>query len=217
MPDLKSTTTYEVTIKGIANNQAVINVFHVRTLVVGSPPDRLQDLLTAIRARWRSTILTQLCDNYYVDQYIIKEIVSAPTPITVTYGDEWVIPFEDPDDYGAITTGPVPLHANVTVRLLTAMTGRSRRGSKRFTPIPEADTLTTDGSMLTTAAHAAWQGIVDSWLASYSLPETTAVNVVFSNKIAQAVSIADGSGYIEGGLVNWIIGSQISRKIKAGV
>jgi len=215
--DMKANEVLEFGVIGMSNNQRVVNIMHlVTSSTLGDPPGDLSLVNVAMRSRWRAEILPLLADSYWVEQYTIKEVASVTSPTTVTYGDTHALGWTS-SDVGSSAGNPLPLHSPATIQVRSAEVGRRKRGSKRLSPITEDMTLASNGNELTETARDDILSAFTALLVPSLSLLTEVFPCIFSTRAAFGTTVHFGAIGVDHILVNWMLGTQLSRKHRTGV
>lgn len=229
MPNPNVNYVYEITVQGRASGQAINNVFHYDVLSdSGVPPNSVSMQLVAqtFRGIWVANILSRLHTSYEAVQYTCRELtgqVADPFPppnFKITLLQVGVYTPVSPDA-GLRVGDPLPTYCAVTVRKETGLGGRGFRGSTRYAPIIEADTT---GNSVNPGIVAAFAAAVPS-LQTWNIPMggqniLMGLGVFNATRVRNALITQPISVYNTQVLsfsVNTFMGSQISRKQRAGI
>lgn len=231
----------ELEVKGIADNQEILNVMHyiVRS-IAGSPT--LEDVVQGMVNLW-TTIVAELSDSYDFTQ-VLGRRVTGIDPSTVnhpfTYDAQALSVLPSPVA-GGVSGAALPTYVGASVRKVTSgvvnveyispgtpadpYTGEKVfRGSMRLGPIPETYTEAADQNRLTAAASAAMLAVVEDLegLASSSGggTNTSVSEMVVASRFLNQLGRADvalvrnvvGIQPVENLIINPFVGSQVSRK-----
>jgi hypothetical protein len=199
----------EITVRGIlaadgSDFQHCVNVFHFRRTSTSVDP-----VITSIRAAFATAILTPW-----------KALVSDDwdgTLVGVRYPED-AEHLEDQANVaggvvGAIATDRLPDHVAISMLMRSSRRGRSFRGAKRFSGIPEAST-TKD--TIAAGSLAAWTALAASILAGFT--DSTGniwVPCVLSRKLSQLIEnpTTVETSDVTTVLLNKNLGSCNSRKV----
>lgn len=160
MAVLDPNAVYEVTVRGSANNQAILNVFHYQVEEPLSDPGANgteENFLAEVKEAWDATVLPKLWVGYGVESYNLKRITGTePVPPPGT-GNRLIVPFQFAipgtiDELGTRTGEPLPTYSAVGYRKRTPNPSRNGRGAFRLGPVMEEDT--TGGNALNAGAVA---------------------------------------------------------------
>lgn len=221
----------EIAVQGVAAGQAVVNVFHYipSTLGIGFTATMAQ-CLTAFRTMWRASVLPALSDAYTVLNYKGRNIVGTrvdpnnPNKFIFNIGDVADLAGAGAADNGGDAGDPLPTYAAMTLRKVTGVGGKRKKGSVRLGPLTEASTEALDQNKLTAASIAlgnaactGLKGTLGTAVAGDSL-----VPVVFSRTTEFAppqpvIGVALAVTAISDMFVNLYVGSQVSRKQRANL
>lgn len=221
----------QISVRGQAQGQAIVNVLHYRPNTLNPNfGSTITQALTSFRSAWRAAVLPALVDDYQVSEYHGVLITGTePDPLNpnkrrLRLADTATLVGAGAPDTGGSAADPLPTYTAFTVRKLTGKAGRSNHGSARIGPLPETFTLNTNGNQLTIAALTAAQACADmiktvlgGMVAGDSLEP-----VVFSrtNMLRAPVALGDalaGMVTITDAAVNVFVGSQVSRKQRATI
>lgn len=222
---LVNNNVVEVTVVASADGQMIVNRFDY-LILVATGPGTSTDLLTTFRTRFRDEILPRLTSNYRVVRYEVRRIVAGfPSALPpIRYGRVYDIDYDQlvgvpVTDDGGVITAALPTFAAVTVRKITNLLGRQRRGSTRLAPIPEADTE-VGGNLLLAASQTLWQSAADDF--RLAIEWTGLFNDLALLSLFSAKDFVTGGGplgnvhpytyRIVSYKVNNYLGSQTSRK-----
>lgn len=158
----------EVVVVASADGQMIVNRFDY-LIQVATGPGTSADLLTTFRTRFRDEILPRLTSNYRVVRYEVRRVIAAFVTALppLRYGRVYDMQYDQLvgvpiTDDGGVITAALPTFAAVTIRKITNLLGRQRRGSTRLAPIPEADTE-AGGNLLLAASQTLWQSAADDF------------------------------------------------------
>lgn len=221
---------YQCVVLGSASGQAINNVFHYDVINdTGVPPNTVDmtALATAFRALWTANITPRLSVEYEAFTYICTEFTgqipnpnSPPQPpYKVRLGQ--VGQFTPPlPDAGSLVGDVMPTYVAVTAQKRTSFAGRDYRGSARFGPIIETNTV---GNELESAVRTAWvaavNGLLNLQVTSGGQTVTLRMAIFQKTRVVSALITLPLSAYaaeVTTMTVNRLIGSQISRKAKQG-
>lgn len=225
-PFLTSTRVYQWTVRGMADGQSILNVYHGNVETPGGDPIAentftFRQLNEALRAWNRANILPLVGSNLRVERYDIAELLfSGVNPdlsrrITTGFPDELA---GDPEsDIGSLDAPFLPTYVAASAVLKGQVLGTVVRGGKRWGTLAEAQTEDAGGNTLTAAAANAFTTVVDA------MPFFLAVVAgqvvwnwrVFARRQAELGDDPDMALYstrILTGNVNPFVGSQVSRK-----
>lgn len=226
--NLEEDRVYEFEVVAAYGGQQVINNLHYmfRNDDNGNPQNHTMEgvLGSLVTGLWQGNILTQLSDQYQVQDYHLKR-VSAVTanpgpPITyqVSYDIAVTIAGGTNDDKGDKSGEAMPSYVAVTVQKKSAILSRSTRGSVRHSGIPESDTLVTEGvNRLSDAAETAWNAIIPQYLSSIVFVPANSGQfdpVIFSRKLGSVLTPPDEDAVTDWttARLNKFLGTQLSRK-----
>jgi hypothetical protein len=227
MAEVAGNKVYEITVRGVADGQAVNNVFHYITeeaIPVGTLPTEAE-FLDTFRDRWQNC-LGSFHDSYSVQEYFMKRANRAVFPgrrpglIThVEYDNQEVIT-GDAADFGTLTGDVLPTYVAVGYKKVTTSVGRSWRGNMRVGPVIEAH---VDVNLLNAAGRINWAESVFDPLKRILLPVTSfpMLLVVFSKHSSDQIGLTDNMRQYTRPVVRWrrnnYISSQVSRKRRASL
>lgn len=222
----------QITVFGVAQGQAVENVFHY------VPEGTVDPLATGVdvwlddfRGIWRGAVLPHLAPDYTVAEY--KAIVirgtkdgppvnpnnpDGPKKKVYDYGSVEKLTGEGTPDTGSAVGTPLPTYVAATLQKLTGESGRSNHGSARIATLIEAFTDATDANKLTVAGSNAMALVAAAILGQINgLAGEILHPVVFSRKrlfgkAGNTNNTTDTWTLITSVTVNDLVGSQVSRK-----
>lgn len=211
-------------IQGAAGGQVVINRGYLRCQNGAAIAFSSDEIILALRARFRSQIIPELNSGYQVRFYIIKQVLSSVftgTRWSFTYDKQNLLAGTSTDQGGAVGS-MLPVFCAVTCQLRGDDLGRSRRGSKRWGPIQETDTVDDQGNFLKTFNLIAWQLAMEGFYPHMDMTDpvnkckhSIASPLLLAGRDGQLPSIMeDWNTFPEIRTVNKRLGSQISRKTK---
>lgn len=149
-----NTDVLELAVKGIAEGQAVINVFHLITQSAPAAPNTgdLNLVLTNFRAAWRLKMLALMPANYSVSEYAVTAIIGRDpnptgqpnpigrwTPYVLRFGNQLVLAGTNLD-VGTRLDQPLPTLTAASVRWVSQLRFRWSRSGSRFFSGGENDT-----------------------------------------------------------------------------
>lgn len=149
MPDpLREDHVLECVVFGIADGQAVLNVFHwqVRVPDGGVIDVNIDDIAVALRSGWRAGVVPALHNSYVATQYQVTAIDgkmpvpgTAPVEYRLRYGIRGVAAGGTAADTGAKAGDPLPTFCGMGFIKRSRASGRDAKGAIRFGPILETD------------------------------------------------------------------------------
>lgn len=148
MAMIDSFRLYELSVKGVADGQAIVNVFHYASASGGTVwgPDSTIQLLSAFRTDWRTFVIPALSESYSVVSYSLRELLSTivnptpPPPLRIPIGVQEGLPGTLLDQ-GQRVGDSCPTFVAVSYRKRASISTRRTRGSFRLGTVAEADTL----------------------------------------------------------------------------
>lgn len=154
-----------VTVKGYAEGQQIYNVLNYVYTGPDLVPPPLADLdafLDLFRTAWRTAVLPNLSQAYYVSEYTAQEIVdkvpsllSLPAyPYKPQYGSFSFLEGNVGADVGLLAEVPETTFTCCTVRHRTGVSNRRYRGSMHFGPLCGTQ---VDGRLISLFAQGAFQ------------------------------------------------------------
>ena len=215
----------EITVKGKAFAQDILNVVHYRSATPLTFIDNELDILVYLNQfalLWRSTVLPSVSDAYSVESYVAQVLIGTivnptpPPPNQIAIGDQRIRVGVPPNDTGQRTLDPLPTFNAVGVRKFSDRAGRSFRGGLRIGPITEVQTTAnslTAPELIDFAAK--WTAFKDTFLET--APTNTLEAAVFSPTRALAapapnLNLRSDTAKWVASLINSFITSQVSRK-----
>lgn len=146
---LRSGHILETVVFGLAEGQAILNIFHHRlfTEPAGNPDVTVEEIATAMRDKWRLGVVPSLSDSYQALQYQVTMYdareggqVNPPTPFRIRLGQRAVAAGGLAADTGAQPNDYAPTFVAAGFIKRTKQAGRKGRGAIRVGPISEANT-----------------------------------------------------------------------------
>ncbi len=151
----------EISVNGVASGQAINNVFHYKPVTLNPNfVTTLQQCLEAFRTMWRNTVLGGLSTSYAVLRYKGRALIGTrvdpanPNNIILNIGDVGDLTGDPITDLGGTAGAALPTYTAMTLRKLSGVGGKRKKGSCRLGPIPESYTEAADQNKLTAAATA---------------------------------------------------------------
>ncbi len=132
----------------ISSGKPQVNVYHYDSGVAPTDGTTQAQLGAQFNITVTGIIIAATCDDVLYDEITVRNFNDPLDP-----GE--IIPIAVP---GAIVTDMLPFFNAVTVQLRTAVRGRSYKGSKHHSGVPEADTTL---NRLNAGALARWQPVRD--------------------------------------------------------
>lgn len=219
-PPLALGDVYEVSVNGLCAAQAFVNRYHfLCTAAVAG--DGFLDVLAALQTRLQVNIYPYLAVGFSATKYKLKKIdfvtTAAGPPVTypVTYDTQAEIP-GNVADVGTLATDALPTYAAASVRVQTALVGKSFRGSKRYGPLVEAQTLAGSGNQLTATMISNFTAGANTLTVPFAYFAGSECKwVVWSAKqtyLLSPTNPAVGATLVTSCVCNTYLGSQVSRK-----
>lgn len=187
---LRNGHVLEAVVYGLAEGQAILNVFHYRLISEpAAPPDvTVEEIAMAMRDKWRLAVPPNLNAAYQVLQYQITAYdareggqVNPPTPFKVRLGQRAVVPGGLAADTGVTIGDYVPTFVAAGFVKRTKQAGREGRGAMRVGPVSESN---QSGNIMNPAVLALLQAGLTTLLvnpiAVATSPTTKIRGVVFN-------------------------------------
>lgn len=154
MPTVRFQSLYELTVKGVdqQSGQEVVQIYFYRpTLAPGTPAfdaslagTEMTSALASFLTTYVADVLPHLSSSYLGNYLVLKRVygwTSVGGNKRLTYGDVATLFFDSGNAQGLRTGDALPAYATLTTQLRTALSGRTRRGSKRYGPVAESDNV----------------------------------------------------------------------------
>lgn len=149
MPDpLREDHVLECVVFGVADGQAILNVFHWQVGVPagGNVDVSIDDVAVALRSAWRAGVIPSLHQSYVASQYQVTTIDGKtaipgtfPAQYKLKYGLRGIAAGGTAADTGAKAGDPLPTFCGMGFIKRSNASGRDGRGAIRFAPILETD------------------------------------------------------------------------------
>lgn len=221
-----STDALELAVYGRYQDQAIVNVFALRVFR-GSSPDSIGAGSTIVMERfrlWYRTFPVQgLSNGYAVDSYVLRKYdMSFPRPVQHRwrYSVAEVLAGTG-DDTGAGGAASLSTQATANVTLRTGIVGRSFRGRKSISPIPEDNTVNTagGGNKLTDTAMAGYNLDYSTLLAGLDMlvgadPYTIYLHIGSLKRYKQDLPVGETFTLVTSAVCQRHTGSLVSRKAR---
>jgi len=157
---LRSGHILEAVVFGLAEGQAILNIFHYRlfTQPAGPVDVTVEELATDLRDKWRLAVVPNLSIAYQALQYQITCYdareggqVNPPTPFKIRLGQRSVVSGGLAADAGVVAGDYSPTFVAAGFIKRTKQAGREGRGAIRVGPIAETN---TSGNIINPALNA---------------------------------------------------------------
>lgn len=204
MAFIPTADTVKVCLKYNSNGQVACNVFNVD---VGDEPNvsSMTTLGALVKLWWDTYVkpITHLSTS--LQQIELYDISSA--------NDDGIVYTTGLPSAGTLGGGPMPNNVSVVTKLLTGLTGRSRRGRKYFVGISDSSIATgrqTITSTFQTALATAWNELLDALIAE-------GFNLVITSLISQGAPRTSGlNTFVTGFTTNLTLDSMRRRLPERG-
>lgn len=228
---LPASSIIQITVLGVAAGQAVNNVLHYAFASAnpGGFVSSLGQCLTAFRTAWRAGVLPGITSEYHVLAYRGVSIVKTkpdpndPNKKVWDIGDVADILGDAILDAGGDARAAAPTFVAYSIRKMTGVGGKDKRGSARIGPIAEETTdvdlpnqLTPGGLTLAQNAAATIKAVLNA-----GVPGDTITPGIYSRTSHFRAPVGAFPEVFFTPLIdaqaNTLVGSQVSRKQRASL